>query len=95
MLSTLPYVQMILLKTWNIIKQLWNSTGATGLPDIFLIDDTEIKDALLIAETFNSYFTNLGPTLEEKIPIHLNRMMPLCLTLPFVHLVYYQHPPLK
>src|SRR6218665_1634638 len=34
--------------------------GDTGLPDIFLIDGTEIKDALFIAETFNSYFTNLG-----------------------------------
>ena len=32
----------------------------------FLIDGTEIKDALFIAETFNSYFTNFGPTLAEK-----------------------------
>src|SRR6218665_1376248 len=28
----------------------------------FLIDGTQIKDALFIAETFNSYFTNLGLT---------------------------------
>ena len=41
---------------------LLNSKGDTGLPDIFLIDGTEIKDALVIAETFNSYFTNFGPT---------------------------------
>jgi len=56
----------------------------------FLIDGTEIKDALFIAETFNSYFTDLGLTLAEKILIPLNRMMPLCLTLHLVHLVYYQ-----
>src|SRR6218665_1015896 len=45
---------------WNIIKQLLNSMGDTGLPDIFLIDGTEIKDALFKAETFNCYFSNLG-----------------------------------
>jgi len=31
---------------WNIIKQLLNCKGDTGLPDIFLIDGNEIKDHL-------------------------------------------------
>src|SRR6218665_1257451 len=80
---------------WNIIKQLLNSKGDTGLPDSFVIDGTEIKDALFIAETLNSYFTNFGPTLAEKILIPLNRVMPLCLTLHLVHLIYYQPPSWK
>src|SRR6218665_1376902 len=63
-------------KCWNIIKQLLNSKGDAGLPNIFFIDSTEIKDSHFIAETFNSYFTNLGPTLAEKILNPLNRMMP-------------------
>ena len=45
-----------------------NSKGDTGFPHTFLIDGTETKDALIIAESFNSYFTNLGPKLAEKIP---------------------------
>src|SRR6218665_110143 len=54
---------------WNIIKQLLNSKGDAGLPIYyFLIDSTEIKDANFMAETFNSYFINLGPTLAEKNP---------------------------
>jgi|SRR6218665_1084776 len=78
---------------WNIITQLLNSKRDTGLPDIFVIDGTEIKDALFIVETLNSYFTNqLWP---EKILIPLNRVMPLCLTLHLVHLIYYQPPPWK
>ena len=45
-----------------------NSKEDTGFPHTFLIDGTETKDALIIAESFNSYFTNLGPKLAEKIP---------------------------
>jgi len=59
-LHTTVYVCAGTHTCWNIIKQLLNSMGDTGLPDIFLIDGTEIKDALFKAETFNSYFTNLG-----------------------------------
>src|SRR6218665_994449 len=55
-------------KTWSIIKELLNSMGDTGFPHTFLIDGTETKDALIIAENFNSYFTNLVPKLAEKIP---------------------------
>ena len=87
-LHTTEYVCAWIHTCWNIIKQLLNSKGDTGLPDIFLIDGTEIKDALFIAETFNSYFTNPGPAFGRKILISLNRMMPLCLTLHLVHLVY-------
>ena len=53
---------------WNIFKQLLTSKGDTGLPDIFLIRGTQIKDALFIAKTFNSYFTHLEPTLAEENP---------------------------
>src|SRR6218665_3154858 len=87
---TYVYVCAWIHTCWNIVKQLLYSKGDTGLPDIFLIDGTQIKDALFITETFNSYFTNIGPTLAEKILMPLNRKMPLCLTLHLVHLVYYQ-----
>src|SRR6218665_1368827 len=59
-LHTTVYVCAGTHTCWNIIKQLLNSMGDTGLPDNFLIDGTEIKDALFKAETFNSYYTNLG-----------------------------------
>src|SRR6218665_2079455 len=84
-----------LKKTWSIIKELLNSKGDTGFPHTFLIDGTETKDALIIAESFNSYFTNLGPKLAEKFLILLNRMMLSCLTLHFVHLGYCQPLPRK
>src|SRR6218665_775760 len=96
-LHTTEYVCAWIHTCWNIVKQLLNSKGDTGLPDIFFIDGTQIKDALFITETFNSYFTNLGKTLAEKILMPINRrpMMPLCLTLPLLHLVYCQPPPWK
>src|SRR6218665_2897571 len=33
-----------------------------------MINNSECKDARLIAESFNVYFTNIGPTLADKIP---------------------------
>src|SRR6218665_2527213 len=33
-----------------------------------MINNSECKDAQVIAESFNVYFTNIGPTLAEKIP---------------------------
>jgi len=67
-LHTTVYVCAWIHTSWNIVKQLLNSKRDTELPDIFLIDGFEIKDALFIAKTFNSYFTNLGPTLTENNP---------------------------
>jgi len=56
---------------WNIIKQLLNYWIPRETQDfliIFFIYGTQIKGALFIAETFNSYFTNVGPTLAEINP---------------------------
>src|SRR6218665_1360770 len=68
MLNALFHVQTILKKTFKIIKQLMNSKGDTGPPDTFMINNSECKDAHVIAESFNVYFTNIGPTLADKIP---------------------------
>jgi len=57
-----------LTKTWQIIKQILHSKSDPGISDTFVIGEDESNDPLLIAKTFNDYFTNVGPSLAKKIP---------------------------
>ena len=57
-----------LTKTWKVIKQILNSKGDPGLPDSFKLGDRVTLDKFTIANAFNDYFTNIGPTLANKIP---------------------------
>src|SRR6218665_2375474 len=51
----------------KIVKQLLNSKGDTNLPDAFLNGNTELKDPYAIANAFNDYFINIGPSLANTI----------------------------
>src|SRR6218665_1404699 len=57
-----------LTKTWKVINQILNSKGDPGLPDSFKLGDRVTLDKFTIANALNDYFTNIGPTLANKIP---------------------------
>ena len=56
-------------KTWQIIKQILNknSQKMQKLPKI-LINGKLCEVSRVISETFNNFFTNIGPILDKKIP---------------------------
>ena len=58
----------------TIIKQILNFKGDSGLPDSFMLGDRVSSDPLTIANAFNDYFTDIGPTLANKIP-HSSKTM--------------------
>lgn len=65
--------------TWKIIKQLLNSKGDSNLPDAFLNGNVELKDPYAIANAFNEYLINIGPSLANAIPPSSNtfaKLMP-------------------
>jgi hypothetical protein len=57
-------------KSWRIIKEIVNKNAkrTQKLPKI-TINGNLVDNPLLIAEGFNKIFTNIGPTLDKKIPI--------------------------
>ena len=56
-------------KSWRIIKEVINKNlkKSTKLPKI-RINGNLCEDPRRIAETFNNFFTNIGPILDQKIP---------------------------
>ena len=57
-------------KTWNIMKEIiGNKRVIHGpLPNFITVKNREIFDKKEIAETFKSYFVNIGPNLAASIP---------------------------
>ena len=57
-----------LKKTWGIIKQVINKSKCSKLSSEFLHNGSILNDKKSIANAFNDYFVNIGPTLASKIP---------------------------
>ena len=54
--------------TWKVIKEVTNkTTNKTQLPDFFKLDGKIITDKNDIANKFNTFFTNIGPSLALTI----------------------------
>ena len=59
-----------LKKTWNIINDMRNKNKCkSSFPAAFTCNDTEISDPMVIANKFNDFFVNIGPTLANNINI--------------------------
>ena len=68
-----------LKKTWGIIKQVINKSKCSKLSSEFLHNGSILNDKKSIANAFNAYFVNIGPTLASKIPdlgINYRNFMP-------------------
>ena len=69
-----------LRKTWGIIKQVINKNKNNKICDKFISGKDITSDPKTIANAFNNYFVNVGPTLASKIPdqpVDFSRYMPL------------------
>src|SRR6218665_616396 len=56
-----------LQKTWKIVRNILNSGRNSLNSKMFIIDGIETDNALKIANKFNDYFVNVGPTLASEI----------------------------
>ena len=57
-------------KTWTSIKNVLNQgKGKYKFPNVFLIENKMCSDKDLIANTFNEYFTQIGPRLAANIDV--------------------------
>ena len=68
-----------LKKTWGIIKQVINQSKCSKLSSEFYHNGSVLNDKKSIANAFNAYFVNIGPTLASKIPdlgINYRNFMP-------------------
>ena len=57
-----------LQKKWSILKEIINSKGHSSYPDSRTIDGNTVTDKAVIADNFNKFFVNVGPTLAKSIP---------------------------
>ena len=55
-------------KMWEIIKQVINRKKGLKINDKFMDNNNLITDPKSIADGFNNYYVNIGPTLASKIP---------------------------
>ena len=56
--------------TWRILNEVINRQNKpTALPSTFKIGEVENNDPVEIANKFCEYFSNIGPSLADKIPI--------------------------
>ena len=57
-------------ETWSTIKKIIQKITTGGkLPDYFKIDGNIVNDKHVIANKFNTIFTNIGPTLASQINV--------------------------
>ena len=54
-------------QTWKIIKETLNRSKRDDLPDRFLVGEQYIDDPKEIANAFNSYFINIGPSVASHL----------------------------
>ena len=54
--------------TWKVINNALNKTKKSTLIPFLKIDDNNIDDPNIMAESFNSYFSQIGENLARNIP---------------------------
>ena len=57
-----------IVKSWKIIRDVINKRNNVTKTASFLINEHDITDQETIAEKFNEFYVNIGPTLARKIP---------------------------
>ena len=55
-------------KTWQILKEIINKNKKTSISSRFMVNNQIIINKQDIADGFNSFYVNVGPTLAKKIP---------------------------
>ena len=65
-------------KTWSVIKNMINKNKHSKPFNNFFINGELTENPKLIADKFNEFFTNIGPSLAKKIPSD-NRSPTICM----------------
>ena len=55
-------------KTWQILKEIINKNSKSSISSRFLVNNQIIINKQTIADGFNSFYVNVGPTLAKNIP---------------------------
>jgi len=55
-------------KSWDLIKNVLNKGKRPTLPEVFCIDGNDCENKSLIANKFNKFYVNIGPSLAKNIP---------------------------
>jgi len=55
-------------KSWDLIKRVINKDSKHTVPDMFSIDGKNVNVKHVIANKFNKYYVNIGPSLAKNIP---------------------------
>ena len=56
-------------QTWSVIRESLNIPPKNNNISKIIINDVPITDNVKIADSFNDYFSNIGPILAESLPI--------------------------
>ena len=56
-----------LRKTWSVLKKIINKTSQSENSETFVINNKQITDKHVIANSFNKYFINIGPNLSKTL----------------------------
>ena len=75
---------------WRVLKYSLNLPNKSNRIDKIIIDNTTITDSVQIANAFNSYFSNIGPSIANQIPQpskHFSDFLP-----PPVNNSFFLHP---
>ena len=60
-------------KIWQTLKAaLGIKKDKSSFPQSFLVNNKEISDKQEIAQSFNNFFSNIGKTTSENVPISNN-----------------------
>ena len=57
-----------IVKSWKIIRNIINNKKNSNKNEIFRIDNEDVTDEQTIANKFNAFYVNIGPTLARNIP---------------------------
>ena len=57
-----------LRNSWRILKEVINKKKRSTVSSKFIVNNSVITDKKSVTNGFNTFFTNIGPTLANKIP---------------------------
>ena len=54
--------------SWAVIKEVINKRSSKTVNNCFNINNSNVTDSSVIANEFNNFYVNIGPSLASKIP---------------------------
>ena len=84
-----------LKKSWNVLREVINKRKSESSCSRFIINENITTDKVQIANGFNSFFVNVGPSLANKIRFPRIAAFQLILCATKLLIVWQSKAPLK